>query len=195
MTIDSKRAAQAISVALIITVATQLIYLALGASGQSHIAYPIWRTEALAALVVAVLGFAIVSRSAVVGGCLVVSGILNLIQTSMGLTLFYQLGYGGDTPPEPAFFAVLGMSFFLYFAAKLAIGAAGIVLGQKLWAGGLTLGKAVGALAMLTGLAAAVLNAAAMIMGMDLVFIAGAAGTAATFFVAAALLLAKPASD
>ncbi len=187
MTIDTRRVSQAIAAALIATVATQVIYMALGASGQSHIAYPIWRTEAIAALLVAVLGFALLKVDAIVAGCLVVSGILNLMQTAMGLTLFYQLGYGGEAPPEPAFFAVLGLSFFLYFAAKVAIGFAASVLGVALWRS-TGADKVIGGLAMLTGWAAVGFNVTAMLVGMDMVFRAGAAGTAAAFFLAMALV-------
>ena len=47
--------------------------------------------------------------------------------------MFYQLGYGGETPPNDVFFPVLRMSFFLYFAAKAATGVAAITLGMVLW--------------------------------------------------------------
>ena len=92
MTFSHTRTAQVIAGALIVTVITQVVYMLVGAGGQSHLAYPIWRTEALMALVVAVLGFALLSRHALVGGCLAAGGILNLIQVGMGLTMFYQLG-------------------------------------------------------------------------------------------------------
>lgn len=182
-----------VALALVTTVITQVVYLALDAGGQSHIAYPIWRIEALAALTVSILGFALYRLQPLVAGGLVVSGLLNLLQTAMGLMLFYQLGYGGEEPPGQAFFAVLGLSFFLYFAAKVAIGGVAILLGAMLWKRGKLLPRTIGALAALAGLAAVVLNAAAMVVGMDMVFIAGAAGTAATLFAAMSLWAAEPA--
>ncbi|GAA0272635.1 hypothetical protein GCM10009127_11290 [Alteraurantiacibacter aestuarii] len=190
MTLGNRHAARIIAAALIVTVITQVVYMMVGAGGQSHLAYPIWRTEALMALVVAVLGFALVSRNALVGGCLAVGGIFNLIQTGMGLTMFYQLGYGGDTPPNPVFVPVLGMSFYLYFAAKAAFGLAALALGIQLWRSAVRSAKIIGLLAAVTGLAALGLNAAAMMFGMGLVFFAGAAGTAATLLLAAALVMA-----
>ncbi len=188
MHIDSRKAAQIVAIALLVTVITQIAYLVLEAGGQSHIAYPIWRTEAVLALVVAVLGFALFSRDAIVGGCLVAGGTFNLFQTGMGLTMFYQLGYGGEGAPEPAFFAVLGFSFFLYFAAKAALGIAALVLGVDLWRGRAGLWRWLGLLAALAGVAGLALNLWAMAMGMAAVFIAGAAGTVATFLLALALL-------
>jgi hypothetical protein len=188
MNIARGKAAQIVAFALIATVITQIAYLALNAGGQSHIAYPIWRTEAVLGLVVAVLGFVLVSRNALIGGCLAAGGIFNLFQTGMGLTMFYQLGYGGEGDPDPAFFAVLGFSFFLYFAAKAALGIAALVLGVELWRVRADLWRWVGLLAALAGVAALALNLWAMAMGMAAVFIAGAAGTVATFLLALGLL-------
>ncbi len=188
MELQHRRAGQIVAAALIVTVVTQLAYLALDASGKSHIAYPIWRTEAVAGLVVAVLGLVYLSRNALIGGCLVAGGIFNLFQTGMGLTMFYQLGYGGEGEPDPAFFAVLGFSFFLYFAAKAALGIAALVLGLDLWRGRAGLRRWLGLIAALAGIAALALNLWAMAVGMGAVFFAGAAGTAATLLLALCLL-------
>ena len=182
------RAGQGAGAALILTVITQIVYLGLDAGGQAHIAYPIWRIEAIAALVVAVLGFGLIARNALVGGALAAGGLLNLFQTGMGLTLFYQLGYGGEAPPEPAFMPILGFSFFLYFAAKAAIGIAGLVLGTRLVVREQGLWKWLGLTALITGVAAFLANIAAMAMGMGIVFVAGGIGTVATLFAAIALL-------
>lgn len=186
------RAAMIVAAALAATVVTQVLYLALDAGGQSHIAYPIWRIEAVAALGVTAFAFVILPRHPLVGGCLAAGGILNLIQVGMGLTMFYQLGYGGDAPPEPAFFPILNMSFFLYFAAKALFGTAAIVLGATLWRASDTTWRVTGMVAGLAGLAALVLNLAAMILGMSLVYPAGGAGTVATLLLAITLLHPVP---
>lgn len=181
-------AARLIAVALGATVLTQMLYVSLGGGGNSQIAYPIWRIETMSALVVALFAFVIVKHNALVGGCLAVGGIFNVIQTGMGLTMFYQLGYGGDTPPNPVFFPVLRMSFFLYFAAKAALGLAAIKLGLELWqnlAAGVW--RNVGLLVGLAGLAALLLNAAAMLLGLGVVPFAGAAGVVTAALVAVAL--------
>lgn len=188
MTLDTTQAARAVALALLVTVITQVAYLALGASGNSHIAYPIWRLEAVIALVVIALGFVLVQRHALVGGCVAAGGICNLVQIGMGLTMFYQLGYGQEGEPDPVFFPVLGLSFFLYFAAKALFGAAGIALGMELWRSMSGIWRIAGLLAALAGLAALAVNVAAMAIGMDLVFIAGAAGTVATALLALALV-------
>jgi hypothetical protein len=189
MTLNAKHAAQLVATALIVTAITQMTYVVLGGSGNSHIAYPIWRIESLSALVVALFSFVIVKHHALVGGCLAVGGIFNLIQTGLGLTMFYQLGYGGETPPNPVFFPVLRMSFFLYFAAKAALGVAAIILGMELWqtvAAGVW--RMAGVLVGLAGLAALLLNAAAMMLGLGVVPFAGAVGVVAAVFTAIALI-------
>jgi hypothetical protein len=189
MKFDANRAAQLVAAALVVTAITQMVYVILGGGGKSHVAYPIWRIETLSALVVSLFSFVIVQRNALVGGCLAVSGIFNVIQTGMGLTMFYQLGYGGDAPPNPVFFPVLRMSFFLYFAAKVALGVAAIILGMELWqtiAGGMW--RIVGVLVGLAGLGALLLNAAAMMMGLGVVPFAGAVGVVAAVLTALALI-------
>jgi hypothetical protein len=195
MKIDANRAAQLVATALVVTAITQMVYVILDGGGKSHVAYPIWRIETLSALVVSLFSFVIVKRNALVGGCLAVGGIFNLIQTGMGLTMFYQLGYGGDAPPNPVFFPVLRMSFFLYFAAKAALGVAAIILGMELWqtiAGGMW--RIVGLLVGLAGLGALLLNAAALMMGLGVVPFAGAVGVVAAVFTALALIrVIKPA--
>jgi hypothetical protein len=195
MKLDAHRAAQLVAAALVVTAITQMIYVMLSGGGKSHVAYPIWRIEALSALVVALFSFIIVGRNALVGGCLAVGGVFNLIQTGMGLTMFYQLGYGGDAPPNPVFIPVLRMSFFLYFAAKAALGVAAIMLGIELWQS-VTAGlwRIVGLLTGLAGLGALLLNAGAMTMGLGVVPFAGAVGVVAALFTALALIrVMKPA--
>ena len=189
MKIDADRAAQLVAAALVVTAVTQMIYVALGGGGNSSIAYPIWRIETLSALVVTLFSFVILRRHALIGGCLAVNGIFNVIQTGMGLTMFYQLGYGGEGPPNPVFFPVLRMSFFLYFAAKAALGVAAVVLGILLWQslnGGIW--RIVGLLVGVAGLAALLLNAAAMALGLGVVPYAGAVGVVAAVLTALALL-------
>jgi hypothetical protein len=195
MNFDANRAAQLVATALVVTAITQMVYVILEGGGKSHVAYPIWRIETLSALIVALFSFVLVKRNALVGGCLAVGGIFNVIQTGMGLTMFYQLGYGGDAPPNPVFLPVLRMSFFLYFAAKAALGVAAIILGMELWqriSGGMW--RFVGLLVGLAGLGALVLNAAAMTMGLGVVPFAGAVGVVAAVFTALALIrVFKPA--
>jgi hypothetical protein len=81
------------------------------------------------------------------------------------------------------------MSFFLYFAAKVALGVAAIILGMEVWqtiAGGMW--RIVGVLVGLAGLGALLLNAAAMMMGLGVVPFAGAVGVVAAVLTALALI-------
>ena len=195
MKLDANHAAKIVATALVVTAITQMVYVYLGGGGNSTVAYPIWRIEALSALIVALFSFVIFTRNALVGGCLAVSGLFNVIQTGMGLTMFYQLGYGGETPPNDVFFPVLRMSFFLYFAAKAATGVAAITLGMELWQtadGGVW--RNVGLLVGLVGLGALLLNVAAMMLGLGVVPFAGAVGAVAAVVTAVALIrVIKPA--
>jgi len=187
--LEINRAAQLIAAALFVVAITQLVYVILGGSGNSHIAYPIWRIETFMAFVVAILAFIIIDKKPLVGGCLAVAGIFNVIQTGLGLTMFYQLGYGGEEPPNPVFFPVLFMSFFLYFAAKAALGVATLVLGIELWQSVSTgIWRVIGVLSALAGLGALLLNVAAMLLGLGVVPFAGASGVVASLFVGVVLI-------
>jgi len=103
--------------------------------------------------------------------------------------MFYQLGYAGEESPNPVFFPVLRMSFYLYYAAKAALGVAAFVLGLALWqvnANGIW--RVVGLLSALAGVGAILLNVAAMLLGLGAVPFAGAIGVVAALFTAAALV-------
>lgn len=188
MRLNAKQAAYVIAAALLVVVITQLVYVMLSGGGNSAVAYPIWRIEALSALIVALLAFVIMERNMLVGGCLLVAGIFNVIQTGMGLMMFYQLGYGGEEPPNPVFFPVLRMSFYLYYAAKAALGVAALALGLELWRNITGPWRIAGLLSALAGVGAILLNVAAMLLGLGVVPFAGAAGVVAALFTAAALV-------
>ncbi len=59
-------------------------------------------------------------------------GVFNLVQVGLGLFAFGPLLEAGE-PLSPVFQAVLGTAFFFFFAAKALIGLAGIVSGASLW--------------------------------------------------------------
>ena len=114
----------------------------------------------------------------------------------MGLTMFYQLGYGGEEPPNPVFFPVLRMSFFLYFAAKAALGVAALALGLELLKTVSTgLWRVIGVLSALVGLDALLLNVAAMMLGLGVVPFAGASGVVASLFVGLVLIKVTKSPD
>lgn len=189
LTID--RVAQIICVALIISVVTQVMYIGLDASG-TPLATAIWRTEAVVMLLIGMFGFKYARHWPLVSAGLVAGGLFNVMQTGMGLTMFGPLGDAGE-PLAPVMGAVLSYAFFLYFAAKAAFGLGAVALGLKAWSKASGWPKLAGVLAGLTGLIALVLNLYAMCVGMAAVFLAGAAGTVAAFFLALAIGALRPA--
>lgn len=189
MTHSFTRAAQIAAITLIATVVTQMIYIAISRTGAEPPRDIIWSLETIVFVVSAIAGLALCSARPVIGSGIAIGGIFNTIQAGMGLVMFPPLMAGGDAL-SPVFTAVLAMAFVLYFAAKIAIGVAGIAAAVLLWPTG-GAGKIIGTLAGVTGLAAVALNTAAILPATDLTFPAGAAGTAAAALLALALLVMK----
>ena len=184
--------ANLIAVAMIVVVITQIAYLTL--KGDIITGRMIWSVEALAFSSIAVLALLRLAESGVsrftsslAWASLSLFGVVNLVQVGIGLTMFGPLGDAGDLL-GPVMGAVLAFAFFLYFTGKLFVGAAAIAIGMPLLkiSNGST--KLMGGFCALIGLVAIGLNATGMVIGMELVTAAGAAGTAATLFVAIALL-------
>lgn len=119
---------------LLVTVVTQIVYVVLSDNGFVPNRTAIWSSEA-----VAFLGIAIVAQVAMVEkgamalawSAIAVSGVLNVVQAGMGLAMFGPLKEAGDAM-APAYQATLAGAFFLYFAAKLLLGAAAITIGIHL---------------------------------------------------------------
>jgi len=185
-----RRASQITALALIVTVATQLLYVASGALGVTPDRAIVWGLEVLAFLTVAIFGLALVPARPVAGAGVAMGGVLNVIQAGMGLVMFGPLGDAGEAM-APAFQAVLAGAFLLYFAGKAAFALAGLQLGVELWqsaSGGV---RFLGLAAVITGGIGLVLNLVmtfggmqVSLGGMGLLYPAGGAGTAATLFLA-----------
>ena len=188
MTTGFKGAAQIAAIALLITVVTQIIYITISNGGGTPPRDIIWSVETIVFVVIAIAGLALLPARPLIRAGLATGGIFNTIQAGMGLVMFAPLGDG------PVFDAVLAMAFLLYFVAKIAFGVAAVAAAVALWAIS-GAGKIVGALAGLTGLAAIAINTAAVFPASDLMFPAGAAGTAAAAFLALALLFVKAPSE
>ncbi|QZH73987.1 MAG: hypothetical protein JY451_09450 [Erythrobacter sp.] len=190
MYLTTARATPLIAVALIATVVTQVLYISTGVSGTAG-ALVLWRSEAVAFLAVALLGFVLVRDTPLVAGGLVLGGLFNVLQVGIGITMFGPLGEGGD-PLAPVMGAVLDFAFFIYHAGKIGFAAAAVALGLAAWSGATGLAKILGMLALLAGLAALATNLFAL-AGGSATFLAGACGTAATLFLALAISAARPA--
>lgn len=192
MTTSLNRAARITAIALLAIVVTQVLYISLGNFGITPNRQAIWGFETIAFGAIALFGMALLPARPIVGSAIGLGGTLNLAQAGMGLVMFGPLGEAGE-PLGAAFQAVLAMAFLLYFAGKAAFAVGGIVLGWSQWQAGAGAAKIVGLLAALTGVAGLITNLVAVVIGMgDITFIAGAAGTAATLFLALALWLDKP---
>lgn len=178
--------ARAAAVALIITVVTQILYMAISSSGGTPDRDLIWTLEVLVFLVIAIAGLGLLPARPLLGAAIAVGGTLNVIQAGMGLVMFAPLMDAGA-----AFSAVLAMAFLLYFAGKVAFGIAAMTLAADLWNNASGAAKTVGLLAGVAGLAAIVLNAVAILPSTDLTMPAGAAGTAAALFLAIGLLMQR----
>lgn len=182
--------ARVAALALIVTVATQIIYITLSNLEITPNRQVIWSTEVLAFLAIAVSGLALLPARPLIGAGLAVGGVLNVIQAGMGLVMFPPLMEAGEAL-APVFSAVLTMAFLLFFAAKVSFGVAAIAAARELWSTG-GAAKIIGALAGIAGLVAIALNAAAIAVGSDLTFPAGAAGTATALFLALGLTALHP---
>ena len=183
------RAAQIAAIALLAAVVTQVIYIVISNGGGTPPRDIIWSVEVILFVTTAIAGLALLPARPAIGAGIAVGGTLNTVQAGMGLVMFGPLGEAGDAL-APVFGAVLGMAFLLYFAAKIALGVAAVAAAASLWATK-GLGKIIGALAGLTGLAAIAINTAAIFPATDLTFPAGAIGTVATAFLALALFVVK----
>lgn len=179
---------QAVPLAMIVLVVTQLSYVVLSNSGFEMHRRVIWTTEAVAFLgitVLALVALAQHSKLAPAWAAIAVGGVLNVVQVGMGLAMFGPLKDAGEAM-APAYEAVVGGAFFLYFAGKWLFGLAAILVGAAMLRG-TGLAKAAGMLAIFSGLAAMAVNLLGMASGMAWIFPAGATGTAATLLLAIAL--------
>lgn len=206
---EIQRAKQALIVALIATVVLQLVYMAsLGGpqpaepgqpmTGADVIRYfdergpeikTVWMIEAIAFLTIALSAFVMLARGVAIPlalAALGLSGVFNTIQIGMGLAMFEPAQrFAGDD--IGLFYTFVGGAFFYYFVAKTLVGLAGFVVGLKVAAQPGGASKAIGWLAVITGLAALVAGITAMALGFPALLAAGAIGTLATLFAALAL--------
>ena len=192
MDITVHRSAQILALALATTVVTQIFYVVLSNAGVDFSRMIVWTSEAVTFMAIAVCGLVLLARGvshSVAWAAVALGGAFNLIQVGMGLAMFGPVKDAGEAM-EPAYKAILAGAFFLYFAGKFLFGFAAILIGTSLFKGTDMAAKAVGGLAVLTGLAALITNLLGMAKGIDMVFIAGAAGTAATLFLAIATFMA-----
>lgn len=193
MEITANRAAKLTAGLLLITVITQIIYIAISNSGGEPPRMLIWTSEAVAFLGIATFALVVLARTVshtAAWAAIAMGGLLNVIQVGMGLAMFGPLKDAGEAM-APAFTSILAGAFFLYFAGKFLFGFAAIVMGSAMLRGS-GAAKIIGGLTALIGLGAVLTNLLAMAVGMEGLYPAAAAGTAAALFLAIAIWMNSP---
>ncbi|WP_164116224.1 hypothetical protein [Sphingorhabdus sp. Alg239-R122] len=192
--------------ALIVSVVTQIVYMMTlgGADEPTHAGYTayfaergaeigtVWMIELAAFTLVTVAALTALARQCAMPAAwaaLALSGVFNAIQVAMGLSFFPAIISAGEEF-FPLFRVVVAGAFFFYFLAKVLIGLAAAGFGMSLLRSAGIAAKTVGGLALLSGVAATIVNIIALPQGTGLVFPAGATGTAAAFIGGIAILMA-----
>ena len=193
MEFTNKRTTLITASLLLVLALTQAVFTALYSAEISFSRQYAWGLEAVVfTLLVAFAGSAMVqAKNAQLGwSAITFSAILNIVQVSIGLTLFSTFGKvaGAVEGAQPLIGGVVSLSFMIYYAAKLLLGLAALVFGLSFIAKG---GKAIGGLTALAGGVAMLANAILIIFGRDGFLpsaVAGASGMIATLILAICLI-------
>ena len=193
MEFTNKRTTLITASLLLVLALTQAVFTALYSAEISFSRQYAWGLEAVVfTLLVAFAGSAMVqAQNAQLGwSAITFSAILNIVQVSIGLTLFSTFGKvaGAVEGAQPLIGGVVSLSFMIYYAAKLLLGLAALVFGLSFIAKG---GKAIGGLTALAGAVAMLANAVLIIAGRDGFLpsgVAGASGMIATLLLAICLI-------
>lgn len=187
------RTVQITSFLLLALAVTQLIYTALYISKVSIPRQLLWGLEAaLFTTLIAFAGAALAqAKNYHVGwSAIALSAVLNVVQVSIGLTLFgaFREAAGQLEALKPVAGAIVGLSFMVYNAAKLLLGLAALVFGMAKMDEG---AKVLGGLTALVGVVAMLSNVIMIILGRDAFLpssVAGASGVVATLLLSFCLM-------
>ena len=192
METNTLRTAQIAAGLLLALAITQAIYTALYIAELKVPRHLLWGIEGLLFTVLAAYAGAgmVQTKSFHVGwSAIAFSAVLNVVQVSVGLTMFgpFREAAGQVEGLAPAAGAVVAFSFMVYYAAKLLLGLAAIIFGMaKLKTGA----AAVGGLTAALGVVALVANGTVIVLGRDGFMpsaVAGGSGVAATLLLALCL--------
>lgn len=178
---------------LLVLAITQAIFTALYSAEINFSRQFAWGLEALVfTVLVAFAGAAMVqAKNSQLGwSAITFSAVLNIVQVSIGLTLFSSFGKvaGAVEGAQPLIGGVVALSFMIYYAAKVLLGLAAVVFGMTSIAKG---GKAIGGLTALAGVVAMFANGILITFGRDGFLpsgVAGASGMIATLLLAVCLI-------
>ena len=200
MEFTHKRTIQITASLLLLLAITQAVFTALYSGGISFSRQHAWGGEAtIFTVLVAFASTAMVqAKEAQLGwSAIAFSAVLNIVQVSIGLTLFSTFGQvaGAVEGTKPLIGGVVSLSFMIYYTAKLLLGIAAVVFGLSLLAKG---GKAIGGLTAIAGTVAMLANTILIIFGRDGFLpsgVAGASGMIATLLLAICLINQNRKSD
>jgi hypothetical protein len=193
MEFTNKRTMLITALLLLVLAITQAIFTALYSAEVSFSRQFAWGLEALVfTVLVAFAGAAMVqAKNSQLGwSAIAFSAVLNIVQVSIGLTLFSSFGKvaGAVEGAQPLIGGVVALSFMIYYAAKVLLGLAAVVFGMTSIAKG---GKAIGGLTALAGVVAIFANGILITFGRDGFLpsgVAGASGMIATLLLAVCLI-------
>ncbi|MEH6662237.1 MAG: hypothetical protein V7679_11375 [Parasphingorhabdus sp.] len=188
-----------VSIMLLLTVATQVLYImtlkGVGIVDGWPLRSTIWTTELLLFAGITIAALVGLVRSATMQwgwAALVAAGLVNILQSGIGLSMFLPAAKAG---PEfaPLMGTLLAGSFLFYNLAKAIIGLAALLFGLSLFRNAKTKVRVIGLISMIAGAIAIVLNVAAVRMGLGSVPFSGASGAIATLLAACTIWLsARP---
>lgn len=193
MEFTQKRTVQITAYLLLALAITQALYTALR---MAEVAVPrqlLWGSEALLFTILAAFaGAALVqAKNYHVGwSAIAFSAVLNVVQVSVGLTMFgpFREAAGQVEGLAPAAGAVVAFSFMVYYAAKLLLGFAALIFGMGRMRAG---AAAIGGLTALAGVIAMFANATLIGFGRGAFLpssVAGGSGVVATLLLGVCLL-------
>lgn len=195
MNTSAERMIKVTSFLLLAVAITQILYTGLHVAGFSVPRQLLWGMEAilftfLAAFAGAALAQA--TRHHLLWSAIAMSAVFNLVQVSVGLTMFGPVRAAANNVDglAPLAGAVVAFSFVVYYAAKLLLGLAALNIGISKLSNGT---KVLGGVTVLFGGIAVAANAASIAFGRDVLVpsaVAGSSGTIATLLLALCLLKA-----
>lgn len=187
-----KRTVQVTATLLFALAVTQAVYTALRIAELDVPRQFLWGMEGLLFTILAAFaGAAMVqAKNYHVGwSAIAVSAVLNVVQVSVGLTMFgpFREAAGQVDGLAPAAGAVVALSFMVYNAAKLLLGLAALIFGMGAMQAG---AKTLGGLTALVGAVAVFANVTMIGFGRDAFLpssVAGGSGVVATLLLAICL--------
>lgn len=188
-----RRIATFISFMLLLTVISQIIYTTtlsgVGIVEGWPLRSTIWTIELLLFTAIAIASLVGLVRSSDMQlgwSALVVAGLVNMVQSGIGLSMFLPATKAGEEF-APLMGTVLAGSFLFYYLAKAVLGFAAVFFGLSLFRNGEAVGRVVGLVSLIVGVVAIALNIAAVRLGLGAVPLAGVSGAIATFFAGCAI--------